>query len=38
MIEKQRKLSQTNISDIQLDVNFRDEIPQLLMGIQAISD
>ena len=37
IIEKQLKFGQANISDIQLDVNSRDEIPQLLMGIQAIS-
>ena len=37
MIEKQRKFGETNSSEIQLGVNFRDEIPQLLMGIPAIS-
>jgi hypothetical protein len=36
VIEKQLKIGQVDISNIQIDINCRDEIPQLLLGLQAI--
>lgn len=36
VIEKQLKIGQVDISKIQIDINCRDEIPQLLLGLQAI--
>ena len=36
VIEKQLQIGQTDISSIQIDMNCRDEIPQLLLGLQAI--
>lgn len=36
VIEKQLKIGQLDISKIQIDLNSRDEIPQLLLGLQAI--
>ncbi|MBL7180658.1 MAG: ISNCY family transposase [Pseudomonadota bacterium] len=36
VIEKQLKIGQVDISKIQVDINCRDEIPQLLLGLQAI--
>ena len=36
VIEKQLKIGQVDISRIQVDNNCRDEIPQLLLGLQAI--
>jgi IS5 family transposase len=34
--EKQLKIGQVDISNIQIDINCRDEIPQLLLGLQEI--
>ena len=36
VIEKQLKIGQVDISNIQIDINCRDEIPLLLLGLQAI--
>lgn len=36
VIEKQLKIDQVDISKIQIDINCRDEIPQLLLRLQAI--
>jgi len=36
IIEKQLKFGQVDISRIEIDLNSRDEIPQLLLGLQAI--
>jgi len=36
VIENQLKIGQTDIPNIQIDVNCRDEIPQLLLGLQFI--
>ena len=35
--DPQLKLGQVNINDIQIDLNDRDELPQLLIGLQAIN-
>lgn len=36
MIENQLKIGQVDICDIPIDIQSRDEIPQLLLGLQAI--
>ena len=36
IIEKQQKLGQVPMSEIFIDINSRDEIPQLLLGLQFI--
>lgn len=36
VIENQLKIGQVDISNIEIDINCRDEIPQLLMGLKAI--
>jgi transposase, IS5 family len=36
IIEKQLKFGQVDISEIKLDLKSRDEIPQLLLGLQVI--
>jgi transposase, IS5 family len=36
VIEKQLKIGQVDIGGIELDLQSRDEIPQLLLGLQAI--
>ena len=36
VIENQLKFGQVDISKIQIDIRSRDEIPQLLLGLQAI--
>ena len=36
VIENQLKIGQVDISNIQIDINCRDEIPQLLMGLKVI--
>ena len=36
VIENQLKIGQVDISSIDIDLNCRDEIPQLLLGLQAI--
>lgn len=36
VIENQLKFGQVDISKIQIDIRIRDEIPQLLLGLQAI--
>lgn len=36
VIENQLKIGQVDISSIEIDLNCRDEIPQLLLGLQAI--
>lgn len=36
LIENQLKIGQVDISNIEVDINCRDEIPQLLMGLKAI--
>jgi len=36
VIEKQLKFGQVNIDRIEIDIQSRDEIPQLLLGLQAI--
>jgi transposase, IS5 family len=36
IIEKQLKFGQVDISKILLDLKSRDEIPQLLLGLQVI--
>jgi len=36
VIENQLKIGQRDISNIQIDLNCRDEIPQLLLGLQFI--
>ena len=36
VMEKQLKIGQVDISNIQIDLNSRDEIPQVLLGLQAI--
>jgi transposase, IS5 family len=36
VIEKQLKIGQTDIPNIQIDLTCRDEIPQLLLGLQYI--
>ena len=36
LIQEQMKFGEVAISDIQFDVRSRDEIPKLLMGLQAI--
>ena len=35
-INKQMKIGETGIADISFDINSRDDIPQLLMGLQYI--
>lgn len=37
VIEKQLKIGQIDIANLQIDINCRDEISQLLLGLQAIS-
>jgi hypothetical protein len=37
IIENQLKFGQADIRNIELDLRSRDEIPQLLLGLQAIS-
>jgi hypothetical protein len=36
VIENQLKIGQVDISNIEIDINCRDEIPQLLTGLKAI--
>jgi hypothetical protein len=36
LIEKQLKIGQVDICDIPIDLQCRDELPQLLLGLQAI--
>ena len=36
VIENQLKIGQVDISNIEIDITCRDEIPQLLMGLEAI--
>ena len=36
VIEKQMKIGQVDIANIQVDIDCRDEIPQLLLGLQSI--
>lgn len=36
IIEKQMKFGEVDIPDIQIDMHSRDEIPQLLLGLQAL--
>ena len=36
VMEKQLKIGQVDIPNIQIDLNSRDEIPQVLLGLQAI--
>lgn len=36
VVEKQLKIGQPDISKVQIDINSRDEIPQLLLGLQTI--
>jgi len=36
IIENQLKIGQVDIASIELDLRSRDEIPQLLLGLQAI--
>src|SRR5665811_992034 len=36
IIEKQLKFGQTDIDKIKIDIQSRDEIPQLLLGLQTI--
>ncbi len=36
VIENQLKIGQVDIPNIQIDINCRDEIPQLLLGLQEI--
>ena len=36
VIEKQLKFGQLDIDKIEIDIQSRDEIPQLLLGLQAI--
>jgi IS5 family transposase len=36
VIENQLKIGQTDIGNIQIDLCCRDEIPQLLLGLQYI--
>jgi hypothetical protein len=36
VIENQLKIGQRNIPDIEIDINCRDEIPQLMLGLQLI--
>ena len=36
MIENQLKIGQVDIKNIQIDINCRDEIPQLLLGLQSL--
>ena len=36
IIEKQLKFGQVDIDRIEIDIQSRDEIPQLLLGLQAI--
>jgi hypothetical protein len=36
IIENQLKFGQADIRNIELDLRSRDEIPQLLLGLQAI--
>jgi hypothetical protein len=36
VIENQLKIGQTDIPNIQIDINCRDEIPQLLLGLQFL--
>ena len=36
VIENQLKIGQVDISNIEIDINCRDEIPQLLIGLKAI--
>jgi len=35
-IEKQPQIGQVDIPSIQIDITFRDEIPQMLLGLQTI--
>lgn len=36
IIDTQMKIGEVNISEIDFDLQSRDEIPKLLMGLQAI--
>ncbi len=36
VIENQLKIGQTDIPNIQIDINCRDEVPQLLLGLQFL--
>jgi len=36
VIEKQLKMGQVPIENIEIDMSYRDEIPQLLLGLQTI--
>ena len=36
VIEKQMKIGETSIADIEFDLSCRDEIPKLLIGLQSI--
>ncbi len=36
VIEKQLKIGQVDICNIQIDLRFRNEIPQLILGLQSI--
>ncbi len=36
VIENQLKIGQVDISNIEIDIDCRDEIPQLLLGLKAI--
>ena len=36
VMEKQLKLGQVDISNIYIDLQCRDEIPQVLLGLKAI--
>lgn len=36
VIENQLKIGQIDIADIQIDITCRDEIPQLLLGLQYL--
>ena len=36
VIENQLKIGQADISNIEIDIECRDEIPQLLMGLKVI--
>jgi hypothetical protein len=36
VIENQLKIGQVDISSIQIDIHSRDEIPQLLLGLQRL--
>ena len=36
VIKEQMEIGETHISNIELDINSRDEIPKVLMGLQHI--